>query len=202
MTALYNKETCEKVVLLAGLSQMVLEGPPMSHQITTHFVSRQLPIKLSARSVSHFHSLVSKSEGCWEWKGRKNKTGYGVFGDFLAHRCAYVIAFGDIPPATCVLHRCDNPACCNPLHLFPGSMADNVRDRDAKGRHPGNTYASCPEKHARGERMGSAKLRTEQVVEIRKQHSEGISQASLAGKYGVGRTTISQIVSRRTWTHV
>jgi hypothetical protein len=78
---------------------------------------------------------------CWLWRGRKTVCGYGEvrFGgkSQLAPRVVYSLAVGPIPDGLYVLHRCDNPPCCNPAHLFVGTQRDNVADMMAKGR--GNT---------------------------------------------------------------
>lgn len=77
--------------------------------------------------------------GCWNWTGAKTKGGYGHL-RFLkkltyAHRVSWIIHYGGIPNNLCVLHHCDNPGCINPDHLFIGTMADNMKDRDDKGRN-------------------------------------------------------------------
>jgi hypothetical protein len=69
---------------------------------------------------------------CWNWTGAKNKAGYGMFkvavGTSLANRMSYKLAFCFIPEGMCVLHKCDNPSCVNPYHLYAGTMGDNTRD--------------------------------------------------------------------------
>lgn len=92
-----------------------------------------------------FWAKVAKTDNaadCWPWLGtRHGKGGYGsvkrgpaIAGNALAHRIAYTLTHGSIPVGLHVLHRCDNRLCCNPAHLFVGTNADNMRDRDAKGR--------------------------------------------------------------------
>lgn len=87
-----------------------------------------------------FWSRVTKSEGCWTWNGAKQKFGYGWVwidgeGSKNTHRVAYEIGVGPIPAGQCVLHRCDNPPCVNPAHLFLGTKGDNTRDMVSKNRH-------------------------------------------------------------------
>jgi hypothetical protein len=86
-----------------------------------------------------FDLQVDKSADCWEWVGSKIPQGYGHIhhnhADIYAHRASWIIYYGEIPNGLCVLHRCDNPSCVNPEHLFIGTIADNMHDRDAKGRN-------------------------------------------------------------------
>jgi len=101
-------------------------------------------------------------DGCWLWRGTCGANGYGhisVGGSPRgAHRMAYTFAYGDIPDGLWVLHRCDTPACCNPTHLFLGTVADNNSDKHQKGRdargedHGSRTH---PTRLARGLRHGS-----------------------------------------------
>ena len=87
---------------------------------------------------SRFWELAEKSEGCWTWHGTLNGHGYGQFymqhKRFPAHRASWLLSFGDIPEGLFVLHRCDNPLCVRPDHLFLGTHKDNMRDMQNKGR--------------------------------------------------------------------
>lgn len=85
-----------------------------------------------------FWGKVKKGKTCWEWSGAKIPKGYGQLG-FLgkhtyAHRVSWELCFGKIPQGLCVLHKCDNPPCVNPKHLFLGTIADNNRDMFRKNR--------------------------------------------------------------------
>jgi hypothetical protein len=78
---------------------------------------------------------------CWEWKAACNEHGYGIVGmggriggTHLAHRVAYQMKFGEIPNGLFACHHCDNPLCCNPIHLFLGTQKDNMQDMQSKGR--------------------------------------------------------------------
>jgi hypothetical protein len=99
------------------------------------------------------------------------------------------------------LHHCDNPPCCNPRHLYAGTVQDNVRDRDARGRRP--TGDQVPyENRARGSRHPDAALNETQVAQIRSELQRGCSYANLADRYGVSKGAIAFIARNRTWKHV
>ena len=136
--------------------------------------------------------------GCILWAGCKNAAGYGVFSsgknwsrNRLAHRIAYERKNGPIPEGLKVLHRCDNPPCINPDHLFLGTDADNVADKVAKGRG------------ASGERNGHSKLKASMVLEIREQHATGeYTHKDLSHKHRISRTIITRIVNRTIWRDI
>src|SRR5262245_56068801 len=100
---------------------------------------------------------------CWPWKAARS-SGYGVLRvagrNIRANRLAWELTHGPVPPGLWVLHRCDNPPCCNPAHLFLGSNEDNVRDMQSKGR-------ARPPLPRRGATHPMAKLTLDQVAEIR-----------------------------------
>jgi hypothetical protein len=137
-----------------------------------------------------FWIKVKRSDGCWLWMGNKSKTGYGNFHAFgkemRAHRYSYILHNGPIPEGICVLHRCDNPPCVNPVHLFLGTNEDNVRDKLQKGR----------QRWAEG--MGP-KLTIGQVREIRSALAAGAQCSALGVKYGVDSRTIHAIKAGRSW---
>ena len=174
-----------------------------------------------------FWSKVKKTEGCWLWMGARDPDGYGSFRvgsrGTHAHRIAYALKVGHIPPGLSVLHRCDNPPCVRPDHLFLGTQLDNVNDMAKKGRarkatgdrnasrlYPekrprgeSHAYRLHPELHARGERSANAKLKESQVMEIRRSWGAGeLSQHALARQYGVTPTTIYSILLGKTWRHL
>ncbi len=101
--------------------------------------------------MERFFQKVSKTDNCWLWLANKDNDGYGrikIKGKtLLAHRVSWNIHFGQIPEEMNVLHRCDNPPCVNPLHLFLGTVLDNVRDRDSKGRNGYSRRTHCPSGH-------------------------------------------------------
>ena len=130
---------------------------------------------------------------CIEHQGSRWKTGYGrtsVKGKWTAaHRLAYIEANGPIPEGMCVLHRCDNPPCVNPDHLWLGTFADNNRDRSEKGRGA----------DVRGEKNPQAKVTWAVVLEMREKWAAGISPKELAAEYGLSRCNVSKIVNRSIW---
>jgi HNH endonuclease len=95
---------------------------------------------------------MGKPHECWAWGAYQTKDGYGSLkisgATRLAHRTAWELVYGSIPGGLQVLHNCDNPPCCNPLHLFLGNQLENNRDRDAKGRNGYSKRAHCPQGHA------------------------------------------------------
>lgn len=139
-----------------------------------------------------FHSKYSVLEdGCWLWTGNKNMCGYGVsrYQDkkIGAHRLSWLLLRGEIPVGLHVLHRCDNPPCVNPDHLFLGTQRDNNADKISKGRH------------GIGERNGNTALTTEQVIAIR---NSPLRNLDLARLHNLDPSTISHIRRRTRWRHV
>jgi len=104
------------------------------------------------RFFTHVH-IYNSNNSCWTWIGNKNKQGYGYFGlngkTWKAHRLVWVFAFGKIPGGIFVLHKCDNPMCVNPSHLFLGTHKDNMDDMVAKGRavNPKKDRVACKNGH-------------------------------------------------------
>lgn len=156
---------------------------------------KRKPGNPAADSVSRFWARVQKCEGCWLWTGRTNtESGYGYFDygprcrtSVPAHRYSWELHNGTIPDGMHVLHRCDNPPCVNPDHLFLGTNLDNVRDKQAKGRQ------------LRGERVGTAKFTAGQVTEVRRRVAGGETQLSVARDMGMSPRHVHDIVTRRTW---
>lgn len=153
--------------------------------------------------VERFWRNVQKTDGCWNWLGTKHNLGYGLL--FLrkrpngssdrayAHRFSYELAKGKIPNGLYVCHKCDNPNCVNPDHLFVGTQSDNMTDCSQKGRlRPGNTS---------GENNGLAKLTEEKVRYIRAMRGKR-NYSELAREFGVSHIAVRLASLRKTWRHV
>lgn len=145
---------------------------------------------------------------CWIWEKMVTKKGYGTVTyhqkHMRAHRVAYILFRGEIPEGMLVCHKCDNPSCCNPSHLFLGTNADNMKDRDRKKRQcRGEARSAVARKHSpRGSRHHKAVINEDQVREIRVMHSKGIPRKKIAEHIGVRINVIHRVVTRRFWRHV
>lgn len=141
---------------------------------------------------SFFDRVGSKTkQGFILWKGNLTNKGYGCLGGPLAHRIAYELLVGPFPESAHVLHRCDNPPCINPVHLFLGTNNDNIDDKISKNRQ------------AKGEAIGSSKLTEAMVISIRRRFSENESaQGELADEFKLSQSAVSKIVNRKLWKHI
>ena len=154
-----------------------------------------MPIKIPLQA--RFWSKSKKKNSCLEWTATLFPNGYPQFwlnGTFVyGHRLAYKLAYGSIPKGMCVCHKCDNKKCIYPNHLFLGSISDNTKDAFKKGRM------------AKGETIGSSRLKEWQVIEIRKNYIKGKwggGYDKIAEKYNVTFGTIASLIKRRTWKHI
>ena len=152
---------------------------------------------MNKKQIKNFWKKVDKNgpNGCWLWTGAKTSVGgYGNFGVnyklMKAHRVSWFIHFGEPINNLCVLHKCDNPPCVNPDHLWLGTMQDNMQDKVKKGR----LYT--------GDRSGLVKLSPKQVLQIRYDRSCGLKLKELSLKYGVTMGTISTISNKKTRKNV
>ncbi len=130
--------------------------------------------------------LEKKRNGCWVWSRSCNTFGYGQVWNgnrlVVVHRVAYELFVGEIPAGLKVLHKCDNPPCANPDHLFIGTQSDNLYDMSRKGRYVGNR-----------------RLTEEDVHEIR---TDNRTQVEIGADYGVTQSNVSRIKSRDSWRKV
>lgn len=136
---------------------------------------------------------IKGPDECWNWKAGKNESGYGHFWldqhNVKAHRVSWLLSNGDIPDKMCVCHKCDNPSCINPSHLFLGTNNDNVKDRNKKNR----------QYRAQGERHGRSKLTTAQVIEIR---SDARPSKVIAEAYNISNNYVYDLKSKKRWNFV
>lgn len=137
-----------------------------------------------------FWKQVKKTKRCWVWiGGSRNPLGYGIFDGESASRVSWEFKHGPIKNGLHVLHKCDNPPCVNPKHLWLGTHLENMRDKVKKGRQP------------RGEWHHKSKLTWEKVKIIRKLYKTGkYGQRKLAKMFKMTRNPIRQVIKNITWT--
>lgn len=135
---------------------------------------------------------------CWVWTGclRGDNMGYGQITvnkkPEATHRLAWVTTRGPIPNGKFVCHKCDNPVCMRPVHLFLGTCKDNLEDASSKNR------MFSP----KGELNNGARLAAKQVLDIRRLAAAGVTRTVLARKFGVSLKHVHQIVLRYRWKHI
>ena len=158
---------------------------------------------ITSKQIENFRKrLVPQPDGCLVWTGAKYRFGHGQIkiGSIkngtrkleATHRVAYFLEHGKLPDGGVVRHKCDNPSCCLPDHLVPGTQRDNMKDMVDRGRSTGN------KRDNRGEGNPFAKLKWEQVREIRQQPAT-VTNVELARRYGVTHAMISAIRLNKAW---
>lgn len=163
---------------------------------------RLLPSGVSL--TERFWAKVEKTDGCWLWRGRRESRGYGHFTVSAsrrvgAHRFAWELTHGPVPAGMSVCHRCDNPPCVNPAHLFLGTTDDNMQDRKKKGR-----YASItgPNSHwfGKSKRGHGIKLTAAQVEKIRSLKGPGWNyRLKVAAQFGLSQAHVWRIWKGQCW---
>ncbi len=150
--------------------------------------------------------------GCWECLGDGERSAYAVLdlkrwpewpeSIVPLHRLSYRLCVGPIPEGMCVLHRCDNPPCINPAHLFLGTNLDNISDKVQKRRQASGQKVRKNHGHLKGEVVVTSRLTAEQVMEIRRREHAGEKNASLAEEFGISETHLQYIVRGKAWAHL
>lgn len=158
-------------------------------------MARRCPVERFKEKV-----LFRDEKQCWEWTANKNNKGYGMFrpggtaNKILAHRFSYEINVGPVPKGKVVCHKCDNPSCVNPNHLFVGTMKENLHDMIRKGRsyHPPMS----------GTKNGNAILKEKDISEIRALHKNSVPIRIIAAEFKVKPCTIYDVLRGRSWNHI
>ena len=176
------------IATYTSLKRGIVKGQPVNYINGHGRKNRHQPVE------ARFWSFVNKTDGCWLWTGATRGTGYGAIKvaskDTNASRVAWLLTRGPIFDGLHVLHRCDNPLCVRPDHLFLGTPLDNMRDASAKGRL------------ARGEANPRSKLTGPQVARLKAKLNAGEPRPHLAVEFGVSVETIHAIATGRSWRHV
>ena len=141
--------------------------------------------------------VIHNENGCWEWTGGKCTKGYGYYrynGKMtLCHRISWELNYGNIPEGLLVLHKCDNPKCVNPEHLWLGTVQDNSRDMYSKNRN--HIWLN-----RKGASNSNSKLTQEEVDCIRSVYAnKDATYEQLALYFRVSKNTISRIVNNKSW---
>lgn len=156
-------------------------------------------------------SRIDQSGGpdaCWPWTHRLDQDGYGTQKrsgrQIRVHRWVLEQKLGrPLGEGEVTRHTCDNPPCCNPAHLLPGTPADNVRDMVERGRTvSGDSHWARRTGGLLGEANGAARLVERQVREIRARYAAGETQVALAAAFNTSQFNVSSIVRGATWSHI
>jgi LysM repeat protein len=168
-------------------------------------------VRARQSTTERLWSKITKAQdanSCWPWTGPVGTRGYGLLTvaskTKQAHRLVWEEQHGAISDGMVICHKCDNPNCCNPNHLFIGTQKDNLADCRAKGRFPAGPrhgLALHPERRARGSKVSTAKLTERDIPEIYHAKVAGDSIYAIAERYGVSASTIHLVCKGKTWRH-
>ena len=154
------------------------------------------PKEIKESSENRFWKFVSKTENCWDWTGSKANYGYGQLSingkPVRANRYSWILHNGEIPTGLMICHKCDNPSCVNPEHLFLGDQTANMQDMISKKR----------QKISKGCEKSSCKLNETQVKNIRHLYKNPFSARELAEKFQISKQNIYDIVNLKAWKHI
>lgn len=139
--------------------------------------------------------IIDDADSCWLWQaGSFGVERYGAFWTGERNEGAHIVSYklknGPVPDGLFVLHKCDNPPCVRPSHLYVGTPQQNMTDKSNRGRTP------------LGEAHILSKLTSDDVLRIRETCQAGQSQRSVARKFGIGQTQVWRIVNGESWTHL
>lgn len=153
---------------------------------------------------------IVESTGCWEWQGGRDKPPLKPYGNLYtggsecvikAHRFSFALFKGEIPKGVLVLHKCDNPPCCNPAHLFLGSHKENTQDMFNKGRQ--HVRAGVKRPDMAGTNSRNAKLNDESVRKMRSMYVPHVFGCHRIAKlFGVTKATAMKAIRGESWSHV
>lgn len=162
-------------------------------------------MKFTDQEIARFQSRFTSGEldKCWEWSACKTRAGYGVIRfskkDVYAHRLSYFLAHPEWDWSLFVCHRCDNPGCVNPSHLFLGTAKDNYDDMERKGRH-GGRFDQRKQDNS-GEKHGMSKLNEAAVREIRRLYNGGMASTAIAVQFGIKHVCAWNAATGKSWKH-
>lgn len=190
-------EGCERPYRARGFCSTHYARWVRNNKTNTKIINKPLILDhiigtLSMRDRLECYSMPVTESGCHIWLGATDNKGYGVVHikrkTVQAHRIAWMETNGNIPSGIYICHRCDNPPCVNPDHLFAGTPSDNIADMDKKNRR----------RTAFGENNGNAKLTDDAIRQIR----AAPGSTAIAKKFNISKSVCKKIRNGTAWKHV